>query len=425
MEEQPHQGWTLGVSERFAPAVRGFLNPRLGAAAELPERQAAQARLTVLLAMTIQIVLMLSVPLWWWVAELPVVAAGCMGCSLLLLGVEPLLRRFGRPKSAALWLLMCCYLLEGFAVSISGGIESPFLLFLAIPPLYAALIYDGRFAMLLGLGSLPVVALLAWLGPAVPSLVTISASSFNAVAVVPFAMVIAMVGCVAVTLEARAIQRLEASREEERRQRELAEQAAADRARFFSRISHDLRTPLNAIVGSAELMTRELPEFGLQREHGERLMQNSQHLLRLVDDLLQLRETQGQPPAPQDELPSLSVLVVDDIDTNRIIARYMLQALGVEVREAGSGQEALDAIRADRPDLVLLDRHMPGVDGLEVARQVRQRDQALPLIGVSASVLPEDREACLEAGMDLFLPKPLRMDVLRKLLSDVGERQAS
>ncbi len=419
-EQPPYQRWILDVSSGIAPALNLFLAPRIGAAAQLPEREAAQARLTLLLSMAIHATLMVSAPLWWLVARVPAVALASVGCAALLLGTGPLIRSSGRPEPGARWLLACCYLLEAFAVLLTGGVDSPFLIFLAVPPLYAALIHNVRTAVILGWLSLPVILGLWWLDPLLPAGVPVATWAFNLVAAFPFALLVASVASTSTLLEAQATQKLAASRDEERIQRQRAEEASAARGRFFSNVSHELRTPLNAIVGSVELLSRDLPEYGLQREHLLRLKDSSDELLGLIDELLELRETQGRPDEPVEDLPSLNVLVVDDLATNRVIARHMLQALGASVTEASSGEEALAEIRRCRPDMVLLDRHMPGVDGLEVARRVRLEDGQLTLVALTASALDEDRAACFAAGMDAFLPKPLRMDVLRKLLGQVG-----
>jgi CheY-like chemotaxis protein len=420
--ETKSRRWVEVKAERVTPWLHAFTDRRIGRAAELEGRELAQVRLTAMLSMTIHSILMLSAPLWCWVADNPPIAAGTVVCAMLLLGTQPLLRHTGRAQPAVTWLLFCCYLLEAFAVCLTGGLHSPFLIFLAVPPLYAGLIDTELSAVGLAWLSLPMLGLLYLVDPLLPAPMEIAPWAFNVVAVFPFALLVASVGATHSLLEANALAEVEEARLQEERARERAEEASAARSRFFSNVSHDLRTPLNAIVGTTELLSRDLPDYGLQREHMLRLRDNSEQLLELIDELLELRETQGQPDAPHDQLPSLSVLVVDDLPTNRTVARHMLQSLGVQVREASTGEEALAEIERMRPDLVLLDRHMPGVDGLEVARRVRMTDGQLPIVALSASAMAEDREACLKAGMDLFLPKPLRMDVLRKLLSQVPTR---
>jgi signal transduction histidine kinase/DNA-binding NarL/FixJ family response regulator len=108
------------------------------------------------------------------------------------------------------------------------------------------------------------------------------------------------------------------------------------------------------------------------------------------------------------------VLIVDDNDTNRKVAQVVLTRLGVEFDTANDGSEAFDRIKLTRYALVLMDCHMPVVDGFEAAALIRRWEQEqnlprLPIVAASASAFAEDREKCFAAGMDDFLPKPLTL----------------
>ena len=101
----------------------------------------------------------------------------------------------------------------------------------------------------------------------------------------------------------------------------------------------------------------------------------------------------------------LHVLVVDD---ERAIRRYLhaaLNAQGYTVYEAGSGQEALNAVIANKPDLLILDLGLPDMDGVEVTRRLREWTQ-LPIIILSVREQEEDKIAALDAGADDYLTKP-------------------
>ena len=111
-------------------------------------------------------------------------------------------------------------------------------------------------------------------------------------------------------------------------------------------------------------------------------------------------------------LPPLRILAVDDVPANLELLQIALARGGHRVVLAGNGQEALDCCARQRFDLVLMDLQMPGIDGLEATRRIRQREQAqglprLPVIALSASVLEEDQGLALAAGMDGFAHKPL------------------
>jgi len=115
-----------------------------------------------------------------------------------------------------------------------------------------------------------------------------------------------------------------------------------------------------------------------------------------------LPEGASRPDAP------LHVLVVDDYsDTARTMAS-VLGAQGYKVSSAESGSAALGLARADRPDIVLLDIYMPGMDGLEVARRLQAMfpDRPPYLIAITAFDFEEDRQHCLEAGFDVHFAKP-------------------
>ena len=108
------------------------------------------------------------------------------------------------------------------------------------------------------------------------------------------------------------------------------------------------------------------------------------------------------------------VLLVDDNPGNLEMFSAYLRIRGCEVHTAGSGPEAIRLVHAPRPDVILMDVQMPGMDGLETTRRLRS-DPALrtvPIIALTALAMPGDREQCLEAGMDDYLTKPLGLKEL-------------
>ena len=113
------------------------------------------------------------------------------------------------------------------------------------------------------------------------------------------------------------------------------------------------------------------------------------------------------------------VLVVDDVELNLMVARAMLGSLGAKVFSAGGGAAALTELARERFDLVLMDCHMPEIDGYEVTRRVRQSggpNAATPIVALSASAFEEDRTRALDAGMNDFAPKPIELNGLRGVL---------
>ena len=117
---------------------------------------------------------------------------------------------------------------------------------------------------------------------------------------------------------------------------------------------------------------------------------------------------------------ALRILVVEDQPINRLVARSQLQQIGCNPPdEAETGLKALDCLKKHTYDLVLMDVQMPEMDGLETTRQLRML--ALPaqplVVAMTANAFPEDQAACLAAGMDRFLSKPVQLDKLREVLS--------
>ncbi len=115
------------------------------------------------------------------------------------------------------------------------------------------------------------------------------------------------------------------------------------------------------------------------------------------------------------------LLVVDDVEINRRLLRELLEPLGFKVTEAASGEAALDSVRASGGcDLVLLDLRMPGMDGLELTRRLRQEAGfAGRILAMSASVLGFGRTDAMAAGADDFVGKPFREDALLDVIGSL------
>ncbi len=146
----------------------------------------------------------------------------------------------------------------------------------------------------------------------------------------------------------------------------------------------------------------------------------------------------AQPAAPNDAAASastgLAVLVAEDNEINALLARALLSRLGHRPTVATSGAQAVDAWLAARAagepyDLVLMDVHMPDLDGIAATRRIRAAeaaagDRRTPIIALTANAFGEDRDACLAAGMDAFLTKPLDRERLADALNP-GRRIAA
>ena len=133
---------------------------------------------------------------------------------------------------------------------------------------------------------------------------------------------------------------------------------------------------------------------------------------------------------PGSALAGLHVLVAEDNPVNQVVVQAMLAELGVSSVVAGNGREALDCATAESFDLVLMDMHMPEMDGLVATRALRAHERSaatrrLPVIAMTANSESDDGAACVQAGMDGFLSKPFSLTQLRRCLARSVSKRAT
>ncbi|MBS0209592.1 MAG: response regulator [Planctomycetes bacterium] len=139
-----------------------------------------------------------------------------------------------------------------------------------------------------------------------------------------------------------------------------------------------------------------------------------------------LQRSNGEPVAPPQRhhnVQRLRILLAEDSQVNQLVAVRLLENRGHEVDVVNNGELALEALARDQFDVVLMDVQMPGMDGLTAAAEIRRREQGtgrhVPIIALTAHALAEDRQRCLDAGMDGYVSKPVRP----KELFDAVERR--
>lgn len=118
------------------------------------------------------------------------------------------------------------------------------------------------------------------------------------------------------------------------------------------------------------------------------------------------------------------ILVVEDNEANMYLISFILKNNGYEVIEAGTGEEGVELAIKEKPDMVLMDIQLPGIDGLEATKRIRKReseaDEEIPIVALTSYAMTGDREKALAAGCTGYIEKPLKpetfMDELRKYL---------
>jgi two-component system, sensor histidine kinase and response regulator len=219
---------------------------------------------------------------------------------------------------------------------------------------------------------------------------------------------------------------------------------------------HDLRTPLNQIIGYSEMLMEQAQEAGHDTfvPDLQKVRAAGQQLLALINDnfhpvhtpdtpvaVAAPREEQTTPieqePAAEafSEYPAAgelasatahgSLLVVDDIEANRDILSRRLERQGYAIATAENGRQALEMLRADSFDLVLLDIMMPEIDGYEVLQRLKADDrlQHIPVIMISALGELDSVVRCIEMGAEDYLPKPFNPTLLKARIGACLEKK--
>ena len=160
-----------------------------------------------------------------------------------------------------------------------------------------------------------------------------------------------------------------------------------------------------------------------RREHDQRFLKPaSQQQLR---ELLSARAVGLSPARLSDAVPAstellnLRVLLAEDNVINTKLARRILEKMGCQVTHAENGIQAVDLWAAEAVDLILMDVQMPMMDGLEATRTIRAREPAgvrVPIIALTANAMKGDDDACMAAGMDGYVPKPIDRRLLEQAM---------
>ena len=207
----------------------------------------------------------------------------------------------------------------------------------------------------------------------------------------------------------------------------VAANPAVAEALALSRMPHVVVSPLGTEPPAST--TAALARRGINSPIKPALLQAA--LLELLEPRAPQATSAAPAPVPAtsplaQRLP-LKILVTDDNVINRKVATRMLQQMGYASDLASNGAEALAALEKNSYDLVFMDVQMPGLDGLETTRRIRDLERraarpAVKVIAMTANAMLGDRDKCLAAGMDDYLAKPVRPEALQAALIKWGSR---
>lgn len=232
-----------------------------------------------------------------------------------------------------------------------------------------------------------------------------------------------------------------------------------DLERFTSAIRHDLRTPINAIIGYGEMLLEDVNEETQSDASADlqKILTAARRLLTLIGDLSYFSKPDSsapklpdKPPEPEktvsptlmDEVvrtlrttpehhtmdlttPTASLLVVDDKESNRDLLMRRLNKQGFQVQVAENGLQALDMVRSENFDLVLLDIIMPKMNGYQVLAEMKADPKLsrIPVIMISALDEIDSVVRCIEMGAEDYLQKPFNQVILNAKISASLERK--
>lgn len=206
------------------------------------------------------------------------------------------------------------------------------------------------------------------------------------------------------------------------RAKEEIERGNAEKSQLVAHIARELYSPLNVAMGHAQLL--EIDEALAEREmsHVAEIKAACGQMLDMIKQLIGTAVPSEAPSRPDREpapAPRGRILVVEDYEPNRQLIVRQLMRLGYESVVTGDGAEALKLWQAEPYALILTDCNMPVMDGLELTARIRDIERGLgghvPIVAVSANTTQEEIDKCLNAGMDAYLAKPVKLEELEQI----------
>jgi len=219
----------------------------------------------------------------------------------------------------------------------------------------------------------------------------------------------------------------------------------------IAKLSHKIRTPLNSIMGFVDLLTQE-DLTDKQMEFVKTVHINSKSLLEIINDLETPQayptetESEAVSPEKQTEKPASSknpadqnpdknptkdtvkkarILLVDDVEENRMLIKAMLQETNYKVTTCSNGVEAVEYANKQKFDLILMDLNMPVMDGFEATKLIRSegKNRTTVIVMLTASIIKGNEVVCLDAGCDDFISKPIKKEALLRKIEQFVQQQ--
>ena len=201
---------------------------------------------------------------------------------------------------------------------------------------------------------------------------------------------------------------------------QMPEMDGLELARTLSRLDESCRVPLIMLSSISDRHADKEGLFAAWLTKPAKPNQLYHSLVRIFGK----KETHpiGLDPTLNTRQSKLRILLAEDNAINQKVAVHMLNRMGYRVDIVANGQEAINALKHIPYDVILMDMMMPDMDGIEATHRIREnlKGHQPYIIALTANAMEDDRQRCLEAGMNAHLPKPIKMDMLQKVLNQIA-----
>ena len=190
-------------------------------------------------------------------------------------------------------------------------------------------------------------------------------------------------------------------------------------------ITHELLTPLNIILGLTQILNKDNTLNSQHKEMVESIQRAGENLLSQINEIFDLPDSDADSCLVNKTISSkrfntpIQMLIVDDIEVNRFMVKKLLSTYpDITIDEAADAQSAIDQIKEKKPHIVLMDIHMPDLNGFEVIKRIRKDSSYHDIVFVmmSADAKSYHEDQMNECEVDAYIPKPIRMNRLIGLL---------